>query len=495
MIARLEWRAASQTTALATAFVSSQIAHGALSFGEKCSISEKLNLFVLFSVFIHDRSLFPTPEVNPALNDFETLLAPCLGALERFVRFRISPRADADDVLQEICLAAYRSFPSLRDPVRFKSWLLRIAQSKCTDYFRARTKILEIPLESICEPATVMTRYGPGSAVEETFERLASKDQQILYLAYWKDMPHAEIAKTLSIPVGTVKSRLHAAREKFKAAYPCPPRNQQGVEPIMSKTHLPEILPPYTIKRSDLPPFPVRCEELMGWNIVPRLGEKLSWGLYDMPSRCRTEYTDMEVVGRAQVHGIEGVEILAVQHDAENYYRTGSVNEMERRFVAQLTDTHCRYLAESHVENGVRKCYTFLDGDSFLDNWGFGPDNCGSEIAIAPKGLLRREGNTITGTLPCGQLDIVGRYTVTLGGRAYDTVCVMDIECFNDAIASEQYVDANGRTVLWRRFNRNDWAYKRYGAPWTQLLPQNERLCINDETYVHWYDCVTDYVL
>ena len=71
----------------------------------------------------------------------------------------------------------------------------------------------------------------------------------------------------------------------------------------------------------------------------------------------------------------------------------------------------------------------------------------------------------------------------------------MDVETFNDAVASESYIDQNGRTILWRRFNRNDWAQIRYGKPWTEMLPENERITINGETYVHWYDCVSDYIL
>ena len=34
----------------------------------------------------------------------------------------------------------------------------------------------------------------------------------------------------------------------------------------------------------------------------------------------------------------------------------------------------------------------------------------------------------------------------------------------------------------------------RYGKPWTELLPDSERLTINGRTYVHWYDCITDYI-
>ena len=80
---------------------------------------------------------------------------------------------------------------------------------------------------------------------------------------------------------------------------------------------------------------------------------------------------------------------------------------------------------------------------------------------LRPKGLLTRTGNVITGTTAKEVVDVVGRYKVTIAGKTYDTVCVMDIECFNDAVASEQFVDQNGRTVLWRRFNRDDWAIDR----------------------------------
>ena len=71
----------------------------------------------------------------------------------------------------------------------------------------------------------------------------------------------------------------------------------------------------------------------------------------------------------------------------------------------------------------------------------------------------------------------------------------MDLGHFNNAIAIEQYIDKNGRTILWRRFNRDDWALKRYKKKWSEQLPENERLMINGETYVHWYDCITDYII
>ena len=429
------------------------------------------------------------------MDEFEKMLSDVSSGLERFVRYRLPSQTDADDVLQEVYLSAYRNFSGLKNKDAFKSWIISIARNKCNDYFRVKAAQMEISIEELSQQELSAGRLGISvvHTVRETLDRLGDKDKQILYLHFWKELPQTEIAKLLDIPVGTVKSRLHTAKQHFKNKYPYQTQKPKG-EPTMQK--LPEYIPEYTIERLEAEPFSVRWEELQGWLIVPRLGQKLTWGMYDFPERKRTEYTEMEVVCRAEVHGIEGVEVVAMQFDPADYYRTGALDRVERRFVAQLTDTHSRYLAETHMEDGVRKCYTFLDGEAFLNNWGFGQDNCGNEVDLHPKGLLHREGNCVTGTIPREVVDVVGRYRVTIGGKSFDTVCVMDIECFNDAVASEQYVDQNGRTVLWRRFNRDDWAIDRFGGkPWSEKFPDNERITINGETYVHWYDCISDYIL
>lgn len=429
------------------------------------------------------------------MDEFGKMLRDVSSGVERFVRYRLPSQSDADDVLQEVYLSAYRNFSGLKNKAAFKSWIISIARNKCNDYFRAKAAQMEISIEELSQQELSAGRLGISAVhtVRETLDRLGDKDKQILYLYFWKELPQTEIAKLLDIPVGTVKSRLHTAKQHFKNKHPYQTQKSKG-DTTMQK--LPEYIPEYTIERLEAEPFSVRWEELQGWLIVPRLGQKLTWGMYDFPERKRTEYTEMEVVCRAEVHGIEGVEVVAVQFDPADYYRTGALDRVERRFVAQLTDTHSRYLAETHMEDGVRKCYTFLDGEAFLNNWGFGEDNCGNEVNLHPKGLLQREGNCVTGTIPREVVDVVGRYRVTIGGKSYDTVCVMDIECFNDAVASEQYVDQNGRTVLWRRFNRDDWAIDRFGGkPWSEKFPANERITINGETYVHWYDCISDYIL
>ena len=97
---------------------------------------------------------------------------------------------------------------------------------------------------------------------------------------------------------------------------------------------------------------------------MPRLGERLSWGMYDLPDRRMTSRFDLCVTGPAEVHGIEGVEITAREASV-----TDPSDALEHTFVAQLTDTHCRYLATTFIERGVRRYVTFLDGDAFMPNW------------------------------------------------------------------------------------------------------------------------------
>ncbi|MDR0906247.1 MAG: sigma-70 family RNA polymerase sigma factor, partial [Oscillospiraceae bacterium] len=267
---------------------------------------------------------------------FEELLAPCRRAVERFVYYKTPTKTDGDDVLQEVWLTAFEKFGTLKDAASFKPWLLRIAANKCADFYRARAARLELPLEELNETALVQSAHGlvVREVVRETLGELSERDRQMLALYYLQDRPQAEIAELLKIPVGTVKSRLHTAKNNFREKYPYSPPQKPKGEKTMRK--LPDVLPDYTITPSGEPPFAVKWEELMGWFIVPRLGEKLTWAAYDLPARKITEYVEMEVTGRASVHGIEGVTINASQ-DVYNDDEWRRKNGGGRNFVAQLT--------------------------------------------------------------------------------------------------------------------------------------------------------------
>ena len=446
------------------------------------------------------------------VSEFEKLLGQVRISVERFVRYKIADRADAEDVLQEVYMAAYQKFAQLKNPDSFKAWILSIARNKCNDYFRAKAACLEISMEDLTELREEEGRQGKCdfAFVRENVEALQDKDKEILILYFWKELPQAEIASRLGIPLGTVKSRLYTAKERFREQYEASRKagKRSGVAVASRKSlpdemdrlekekgwknmkKLPEYMPEYKIEKTDKEPFAVKWEELMGWFLVPKLGERISWGMYDQPSgKCDHVY-DMEVIGRAKVHGIEGVELTAREASYSNKKEV-----INRTFVAQLTDTHCRYLASIRNDNGVRNFITFLDGEEFMECWGYGEDNVGNETDLAPKGIIRREGNVVTTPGKDFVLDVVGRYNVTIAGKTYDTVCVLDISTYNNGVVSEQFLDQNGRTILWRRFNRDDWHIEHYGGkPWSEQLPENDRLIVDGVTYVQWYDCITDYI-
>lgn len=83
--------------------------------------------------------------------DFEKLLKEHRGDVERFIRFRLTSRTDAEDVSQEVFLAAFHQFPSLKHEENFKAWIIGITRHKCNDYFRKKAKLLEIPIDETDE--------------------------------------------------------------------------------------------------------------------------------------------------------------------------------------------------------------------------------------------------------------------------------------------------------------------------------------------------------
>ena len=430
------------------------------------------------------------------MDQFEALLEKSRTGTERWVRAHVGNTADAEDILQETYLAAFRGFPELRNPDAFLPWILGIAKRKTMDWYRAQARRKEIPVEQLPERAA----DGPDdNAVEETLDALLERDRMMLRMFYREMMSHKEISAALQIPEGTVKSRMSMARCHFRTAYPYPPR---GVIPMLKKNiyDLPELLPDYTIAWKDEPAFPVDCEEMMGWFIVPKQGEKLTWGIYDLPSRKLDVSYEMEVTGPASVHGLDGVSITAKVIEPKADIADGNPmkqavddstgGQEEWKFIAQEQDGYTRFLAAEHMEDGKRVLTTFLDGKDFLDNWGFGDDNCGSPVHLEPRGKIIRKGDVIATADEKAYMDVVGRCSLMLDGKTYDTVCVMDFGMYVDGIISEQFLDRNGRTVLWRRFNRDDWAMDRYGKKWSEILPENERLTVNGQTYVHWYDCL-----
>ena len=167
----------------------------------------------------------PTRELerSGARAEFEARLAECGPLAFRIAQGVLRNAADAEDVAQEALLKAFRSFRRLRDPRRFRAWLVRISFRMALDRARsAKRRGLRETLWSMPEQ-----RPGPPNAedlaaasefqarLERAMNELPEKLRLVLLLSALQGYTLEEVSAMLGIPMGTVKSRLFFARKKL----------------------------------------------------------------------------------------------------------------------------------------------------------------------------------------------------------------------------------------------------------------------------------------
>jgi RNA polymerase sigma-70 factor (ECF subfamily) len=140
--------------------------------------------------------------------------------------------ADAADATQDALVSAWRKLPRLRDTAAFDGWLNRIVANAALMARRHRVRLREVsirpvtPGEGMPQPEppqdprarTAMDDVVDNDAIGRAFDRLRPQDRLILVLHHVEERPVAEIARSLGIPVGTAKWRLHAARNALEKA-------------------------------------------------------------------------------------------------------------------------------------------------------------------------------------------------------------------------------------------------------------------------------------
>ncbi|HEY8171176.1 MAG TPA: RNA polymerase sigma factor [Candidatus Limnocylindria bacterium] len=127
--------------------------------------------------------------------------------------------ADARDATQDAFTSAWVNLPRLRDVDRFDAWLNRILMNRCRDLLRSRRRSREIAIDEASLPQVLTTQGALDiSALTAAFERLDIAQRQLLVLHHLHHEPLAQIARRLGIPLGTAKSRLHAARKALERA-------------------------------------------------------------------------------------------------------------------------------------------------------------------------------------------------------------------------------------------------------------------------------------
>ncbi len=146
--------------------------------------------------------------------------------VERMVRTAaaiLGSDADANDVVQDALLAAWRQLPSLREVGRFDAWLTSILLNGCRRALRVRggRRVREIPVDLADGLSGGFDLAGAvvrRRALDRAFDRLTVDERSILVLHHLDGRPLEEIAAVLGVAVGTVKSRLFTARRALERA-------------------------------------------------------------------------------------------------------------------------------------------------------------------------------------------------------------------------------------------------------------------------------------
>ncbi|MFW6061872.1 MAG: RNA polymerase sigma factor [Planctomycetota bacterium] len=139
----------------------------------------------------------------------------------------------AQDVFQEAFLQLHNSAAAFDTTRRLKPWLFTIAANKARDALRSRGRRQAAPLDApvsagesratyadlmpsdIPAPEESLQNFETRQAVKKIVDEMPENLRLVLLLGYFHELPYKEIAETLDIPLGTVKSRLHAAVKHF----------------------------------------------------------------------------------------------------------------------------------------------------------------------------------------------------------------------------------------------------------------------------------------
>jgi RNA polymerase sigma-70 factor (ECF subfamily) len=167
---------------------------------------------------------------------FRLLVETSQPVVFRFARNIVKNFADAEDLTQDVFVAAYRNLASFdASKARLSTWLLTIARNRCINLLKrpSSTTSNEIDLaDAQPAPETVVASREIWQHLDATLELLPFEQRTAFVLAEIQELSMAEIAQIEGVEVGTVKSRLSRARERLRHAMRAwrpdpvlPPRN------------------------------------------------------------------------------------------------------------------------------------------------------------------------------------------------------------------------------------------------------------------------------
>jgi len=131
--------------------------------------------------------------------------------------YKLTGNAEASwDITQDSWLSIIKGLRKLRDPANFKAWAYKITTNKSIDWIRRSKAVKQVSIDEIEEQQSSRKK---DTGVKELLEKLDIRKKVILYLYYFEQLNISEISVALKVPKGTVKSRLHIARNELKKLY------------------------------------------------------------------------------------------------------------------------------------------------------------------------------------------------------------------------------------------------------------------------------------
>jgi RNA polymerase sigma-70 factor (ECF subfamily) len=137
----------------------------------------------------------------------------------------VRDEADAADVAQEAFLRAYRALGSFTLGQPFRPWLLRIVTNQALNRLQAAerrarmneryTAHVQLHDEAVSPERTAIERE-QHERLMQAVRRLSADEQTLITLRYFLELPESEVAQTLQVPVGTIKSRVHRTLNKLR---------------------------------------------------------------------------------------------------------------------------------------------------------------------------------------------------------------------------------------------------------------------------------------
>ena len=149
--------------------------------------------------------------------EFESLIDVAQHRLVEFAFRRLQCRADAEDVVQDVLVRAYRDREKHRGVDNVVPFLFRMVANRATDMLRRRRRETGPP------PAAPAETGDPEAAhrlreIEAILNRLPSRQAEVIRLRVWADLPFEDVARSLGCSVPTVKSRFRYGVQKLRKA-------------------------------------------------------------------------------------------------------------------------------------------------------------------------------------------------------------------------------------------------------------------------------------